>query len=165
MLLKQMLLTQLLLTEMLLTQKSRFEWLKQQSDRRAVQVAYTRLLKGVGSRPTNFPFHKQLAISYCTDSCSNQFSVLSFRFHPFTGHEGPQGEYRYSSTLFQTSALEGVRGQLHTPAANYPQERPGTHCTGGWVGLRTGLDRYGKSRPHRDSIPGPFSPQAVGSFI
>jgi hypothetical protein len=29
----------------------------------------------------------------------------------------------------------------------YPRERPGTHCTGGWVGLRTGLDRCGKSRP------------------
>jgi hypothetical protein len=22
----------------------------------------------------------------------------------------------------------------------YPQERPGTHCTGGWVGLGAGLD-------------------------
>jgi len=40
-----------------------------------------------------------------------------------------------------------VRGQRHAPAATYPQERPGTHCTGGWVGFRAGLDRYGKSRP------------------
>jgi len=40
-----------------------------------------------------------------------------------------------------------VRGQRHTPAAPYPQERPGTHCTGGWVGLRAGLDWCGKSRP------------------
>ena len=30
---------------------------------------------------------------------------------------------------------------------------PGTHCTGGWVGPRAGLDRCGKSRLHRDSIP------------
>jgi hypothetical protein len=29
------------------------------------------------------------------------------------------------------------------------------------VGLRVGLDRCGKSRPHRDSIPGPSSPQPV----
>jgi len=29
------------------------------------------------------------------------------RFHPFIGHEGPYREYRYSSTLFLTSALEG----------------------------------------------------------
>jgi hypothetical protein len=33
-----------------------------------------------------------------------------------------------------------VWGQRHAPAALYPRERPGTHCTGGWVGPRTGLD-------------------------
>jgi len=36
---------------------------------------------------------------------------------------------------------KGVRGQCHAPAALYPRERPGTHCTGGWVGPRAGLDR------------------------
>jgi hypothetical protein len=35
----------------------------------------------------------------------------------------------------------------------YPRERPGTHCTGGWVDPRAGLDVCEKSRPHRDSIP------------
>jgi len=25
-------------------------------------------------------------------------------------------------------------GQHHAPAAIYPQKRPGTHCTGDWVG-------------------------------
>jgi len=40
-----------------------------------------------------------------------------------------------------------VRGQLHVQAAPYPRERPGTHCTGGWVGLRAGLDWCGRSRP------------------
>jgi hypothetical protein len=34
-----------------------------------------------------------------------------------------------------------------------PRERSGTHCIGGWVGPRAGLDGYGKSRPQRDSIP------------
>jgi len=34
-----------------------------------------------------------------------------------------------------------------TPRPLYPRERPGTHCTGGWVGPRAGLDRCGKSRP------------------
>jgi hypothetical protein len=29
----------------------------------------------------------------------------------------------------------------------YPRQRPGTHFTGSWVGLRAGLDRCGKSRP------------------
>ena len=41
-----------------------------------------------------------------------------------------------------------------TPRPHFtPRERPGTHFTGGWVGPRGGLDRCGKSRPHRDSIP------------
>jgi hypothetical protein len=45
-----------------------------------------------------------------------------------------------------------------TPRPLYPRERPGTHYTGGWVGPRAGLDVCEKSRPHRDLIPGPFSP-------
>jgi hypothetical protein len=34
----------------------------------------------------------------------------------------------------------GVGGQLHTPAALPPGKRPGTHCTGDWVGPRAGLE-------------------------
>jgi len=42
----------------------------------------------------------------------------------------------------------------------YPQERPGTHFTGGWVGHRAGLDgRKISSPPGFD--PGPSSPQSV----
>jgi hypothetical protein len=51
----------------------------------------------------------------------------------------------------------GVSGQRYAPAA-LPRERPGTHCIGGWMGTRAGLDECGKHRPYRDSIPGPFSP-------
>ena len=58
-------------------------------------------------------------------------------------------------------ALEGGEGSESRPAAFYPQERHGIHCTGGWVGPRAGLDRCWKSRFHRDSIPGPSSPQPV----
>jgi hypothetical protein len=49
---------------------------------------------------------------------------------------------------FYISALEGVRVHRHAPAAFYPRERPGIHCTGGWVGPRAGLDRCGKSHPN-----------------
>jgi hypothetical protein len=39
----------------------------------------------------------------------------------------------------------GVSGQHHAPAALYPQGKdPGTHCTGGWVGPRAGLDTEDK---------------------
>ena len=40
-----------------------------------------------------------------------------------------------------------MSGQQHAPAALYPQERPGTHCTGGWVGPRAGLDGRKISSP------------------
>ena len=49
-----------------------------------------------------------------------------------------------------------VRGQRHAPAALYPPESPGTHCTGGWVGPRECLDRCGKSRP-----PLGFDPRTI----
>jgi hypothetical protein len=45
----------------------------------------------------------------------------------------------------------------NTPRPLYPRERPGTHCTGGWVGPKDSLDGCEKSRPHRDFIPKPFS--------
>jgi hypothetical protein len=52
----------------------------------------------------------------------------------------------------------GVSGQHHVPAALYPGERiPGTHCTGGWVGLRAGLDTDARRKilcPCRGSNPG-----------
>jgi len=55
-----------------------------------------------------------------------------------------------------TSALEGGEGSASRPGRTLPpRERPVTHCIEGWVGLRTGLVRCGKSRLHRDSIPGP----------
>jgi hypothetical protein len=53
--------------------------------------------------------------------------------------------------------LRRVGGQHHAPAA-LPPGRPGTHCTGGWVVPRAGLNGCGKSRPPRDSMPGPSSP-------
>jgi hypothetical protein len=39
----------------------------------------------------------------------------------------------------------------------YPRKWRGAHCMGGWVDPRAGLDKCGKSRPHRDSIPEPSS--------
>jgi hypothetical protein len=56
-------------------------------------------------------------------------------------HAGAKGERSYSFYSFMTSALDGVSGQRHAPAALYPRERtPRTHWVGGWVGLRDGLD-------------------------
>ena len=63
----------------------------------------------------------------------------------------------YSTTLSLTSALDGDVWSTPCPGHFAPRKRPGTHCIGGWVGLRAGLDSSGKSHPHRDSIPGPSS--------
>jgi hypothetical protein len=53
--------------------------------------------------------------------------------------------------------LGATRGWMvsTTPRPLYPRERPGTHCTGGWVDLRAGLDVCEKSRR-----PG-FDPRTV----
>jgi hypothetical protein len=52
-----------------------------------------------------------------------------------------QGDRRYISYSFMTSSLDGVSGQRHAPASIYSRERTsGTHCTGGWVSPRAGLD-------------------------
>jgi len=67
------------------------------------------------------------------------------KYHRVTGHEGPEVQYRYSSTISLTSALDGVGGQRHVPAA-LPPGKTWSHCVGGWVGPRAGLDGYGKSR-------------------
>jgi len=73
------------------------------------------------------------------------------KFHPTTGHEDPEGEERYSSTLPLTSALNGVGDQRDASSALPPGE------TRYPLYRRQGLDRCGKSHPRRDSIPGPSS--------
>jgi hypothetical protein len=60
---------------------------------------------------------------------------------PAIRHAGDDEERRYTSYSFLTSALHGVCGQRHAPAAIYPRERThGTHWIGSWVGMRVGLD-------------------------
>jgi hypothetical protein len=57
------------------------------------------------------------------------------KFHPRTGHEGPEGEWWYRATLSITSVLdEMVGGQQHSPATLLQGRRPSTFWTGGWVG-------------------------------
>ena len=46
-----------------------------------------------------------------------------------------------------------------TPLPIYPQVRLGTHCIGGWVGPRTGLDGCGKISP--PPPPPGFDPPTV----
>jgi hypothetical protein len=73
--------------------------------------------------------------------------------HPITGHEGPEGEYRYNYTLSLTSTLDGVGDQRQASASLSPGKRTGTHCIGGCVDMRFCPDGRGNFAPHRDSIP------------
>ena len=80
------------------------------------------------------------------------------RFHPFIGHEGPWGEYRHSSTLFLTTALEGGEGSASYPCRTLPPGNtryPFYRRLGGPEG-RSGQVR--KISPHQDSIPAPSTP-------
>jgi len=45
-----------------------------------------------------------------------------FKVHLRTGHEGPKGEYRYSSTLSLTSALEGGGCSTSHPGRFTPEK-------------------------------------------
>jgi len=67
------------------------------------------------------------------------------------------GSRDWLCSFFNPSARCG--GWAKTRTSHFtPGERRGTPCTGGWVGLRTGLDECGNYRPHRDSISGPSRP-------
>jgi len=77
--------------------------------------------------------------------------MLNLKVRPKTGSEGPEVGYKYSSTLSLTLALGGVGGQCREPVAiNTGKRDPDTHCTGGWVGPRTCVDKCGKSLTIQD---------------
>jgi hypothetical protein len=65
---------------------------------------------------------------------------------------------RSVALLFLISPLSWGWVIAVTPQPLYPQERPGTHCIGGCVVLRAGLDGYRISCPHQDLIPRLSSP-------
>jgi hypothetical protein len=74
-------------------------------------------------------------------------SVYKGKGSPVTGSGGPIGWVEVQLKSFLTSALEGGLWSASRPGRLYLRQRPGTHCTGGWVGPGDGLDRCGKSRP------------------
>jgi hypothetical protein len=72
---------------------------------------------------------------------------------PTTRHEGAWGERKYSSYSFLTSALDrGERSASRFGRSLLPGKGPpGTHCTGGWVGPRAGLDTEARGKNHFSS--------------
>jgi hypothetical protein len=68
------------------------------------------------------------------------------------------GQTTKASTLSLTLALGRGKVVNNMLRLLYPQERPSTHCIGGWVGARAGSDRCSKSHHSHVSIPRPSSP-------
>ena len=76
-----------------------------------------------------------------------------------TGHEDPEGEYMYSSTLSLTSVLRGEELSTPLPDRFTPGKDP-VPILLGWVGTRAGLYGCGKSR-----LPPRFYPRAVQPLV
>ena len=57
------------------------------------------------------------------------------KYLPITCHGGTEREQKRSSTYSHTRCRTGVGRQRHAPAVLPPGKGPGSHCTGGWVGL------------------------------
>ena len=101
---------------------------------------------------THFPLSSHLHSPSCITPPLYGKGKGKGKVHPKTGHEGPEGEQKYGSTLSLTLALDGMGGQRHAPVVSPPGKT--------WYPLyrRPGLDVCRKSRPHWDSIRGPSSP-------
>jgi hypothetical protein len=66
--------------------------------------------------------------------------------HPITVQQGPRGGRSIALLILNLGTRTGWVVSV-TPRPLYPREIPGTHCTGGWVGPRAGLDVCEKLAP------------------
>ena len=60
---------------------------------------------------------------------------------------------RVIDLLFHDHGTRRGEGSASRSGRSLPRERPGTICTGGWVGPRARLDRCEKSRPTGNRSP------------
>ena len=72
----------------------------------------------------------------------------------------PVGGNRGIALLFLDYGTRRGEGSVSRSGRSLPRERSGAHCTGGWMGLRAGMDRCGKSR----LSPG-FDPRTVQPLV
>jgi hypothetical protein len=69
------------------------------------------------------------------------YSVNKAKAAPLPPYRQQEGAEVYFLVTPDLGTRWRVSGQHHTPAVLYLGERtPGTHCIGGWVGLRAGLE-------------------------
>jgi hypothetical protein len=87
----------------------------------------------------------------CVGLCKQKGEV-----HAVTDHEGPDGEYRNSSTLSLTSVLYWFGWSVTRPGRFTPGKE-----IGGWVGPSVGLDRCGKYTTGRRSPDPPAHTESL----
>jgi len=98
-----------------------------------------------------------IGFNWLKTCCKNSNENTEFRkskIHTGTAHGGPEGEYRYNSTLSLTSALDGEGDQRHALAALPPGKDPVPIVwVAGWAPSKvwTGVENLAPPSP-RDSI-------------
>jgi hypothetical protein len=108
-------------------------------------------------RASNLMFLYAVQCYVTTLQNDNPSGYISCKSCPATRHGEAWEERRYSSS-FTTSVLDGGEWSASRPDRALPSGKgpPGTHCTGGWVGLRAGLDTQARGKilsPCRGSNP------------
>ena len=101
----------------------------------------------------------QGARHFCLGSTQPSIQWIKIKVHPIICHEGTKAEWRYSTTLSATSALDGGGCSVPVPCLFYPQENSITHCTRGWVVSRASEWVQKISPPRR------FKPQTVQTTV
>jgi hypothetical protein len=83
-----------------------------------------------------------------------KFVVETVRNSPTTHHGGAGGQRMYSSYSFTPPALDGGEWSASLLGRALPPGKgpPGTHCTGGWVGPRDGLDTEARGKVRSSSL-------------
>ena len=98
---------------------------------------------------TSFTIWVHLAVAFKLECLEMKVKVRLAPEQVMKAHAG----WRYSSTLYLTSSLEGSGWLTPRPGRFTPGKDTRYPFTGGWVGPRAGLDGYRKSCFNGDSIP------------
>jgi hypothetical protein len=86
-----------------------------------------------------------VAVSVAVQCCCQRLNLIvskKVKQSRYTPWRRLGGGRRYSSYSFSTSALDEGEWSASRPGRAFTpvESTPGTHCTGGWVGPRAGLD-------------------------
>jgi len=95
-------------------------------------------------------FKRNDTLQTITSSCEKKIKKIQLRNLQSKAVPLPpctrQGEKKYSSYSFLTSALDGVSGQRHAAAFYLREWIPGIHLIGRWLDIIAGLDTEARGK-------------------